>query len=658
GEMIKAHRAQKDLTQEQLAATCTRSKSRTQIALLEQGRRVPDASELKNICEFISVPEKYWQKFAEVGYDKVVAFEEAIGELVGRPIDLSHLEDTSEAVAIEKIKKIFQADLTNKQAFDWLNSLLVFYDVQPLVTWCFFERYITADAFKSPESLLQVVRTYQTDSIRLFNSFSAAYAALNSSSSFTEILAPLRLLDDDEYRKRLEWDQIEIIENKNLPNLGYIAANRLKQERSERTQVCGFLRNLAKDIREQGASALLSIGEKRKRKMDTLLRQFNTTLPHGFMSQLFAATPDELEREASFLSPKDDTNLALIESTQEMGLRNLSRYLGSDYLDVYVATSMRAESDFISVNSFVTELFAQPEIRPLKLRYFNPTQSWIEDRVAKGLVEALMLRRARYTIYMAQNSDSFGKDSEASVALGQGQAVIVYVPKLVVPELSIDSQQMAALSKEELLKLATIEGTAEDKEVLDDTVDSQDIFSKVLEIKLRKATPAVFAKIAVKHWADFSLYDEAKRIKPEENAALFRGWLDRLLSGHFEPVPKELVLDFTNILIALAIGFEKRSEVFREIHPLALQVILSSGVLNGMIVVRSVESCSDILKSLIVNKLKLSLEVDEHNYRLVETTTRSTIRVISRHSLIGSAFSTHYAQVLKSGQLTVETQQF
>jgi hypothetical protein len=82
---------------------------------------------------------------------------------------------------------------------------------------------------------------------------------------------------------------------------------------------------------------------------------------------------------------------------------------------------MRTDADFASVNSFVRRLFRHTEIHPLKLRYFNPTQSWIEDRVAKGLVEALMLKRADFTIYLAQKTDSFGKDSEASVALGAGE---------------------------------------------------------------------------------------------------------------------------------------------------------------------------------------------------------------------------------------------
>src|SRR4029077_16652874 len=127
---------------------------------------------------------------------------------------------------------------------------------------------------------------------------------------------------------------------------------------------------------------------------------------------------------------------------QSQALSNLSHYISSDYMDVYVATSMRTKSDFVSVNRFTERLFRHDLIAPLKLRFFNPTQSWIEDRVAKGLVEALMLKRAQYTIYMAQKDDSFGKDSEASVALGQGKPVIVYVPKLKIPKVNVDSEEL------------------------------------------------------------------------------------------------------------------------------------------------------------------------------------------------------------------------
>ena len=303
---------------------------------------------------------------------------------------------------------------------------------------------------------------------------------------------------------------------------------------------------------------------------------------------------------------------------------------------------MRSDADFVSVNEFVTELFHHDDIRPLKLRYFNPTQSWIEDRVAKGLVEALMLRRAGYTIYMAQKEDTFGKDSEASVALGQGKPVIVYVPKLEISEVNIDTEVMGRMSKEELRTLIAREGTSEDREI-DETVDHQALFSRLLEIRLHQAPGDVLADAARKCWADFDLYGEAGRIELENERALYRKWLDETVKGvRRDDPPGDIRSHFIRILIATAIRFERRAGIFREVHPLALQVILSSGVLNGILVVRSVGSCAKILRSLITNSLELELRVDENNYRLVEKSTGSTIRVISRHRLIANAFSTFY----------------
>jgi len=37
----------------------------------------------------------------------------------------------------------------------------------------------------------------------------------------------------------------------------------------------------------------------------------------------------------------------------------------------------------------------QEELNELDLRYFDPTQAYTDNRVNKGLVEALMLKRAR-----------------------------------------------------------------------------------------------------------------------------------------------------------------------------------------------------------------------------------------------------------------------
>src|SRR6202035_3394250 len=70
------------------------------------------------------------------------------------------------------------------------------------------------------------------------------------------------------------------------------------------------------------------------------------------------------------------------------------------------------------------------QVRKLKLRYFDPTQSQCSYRIDKGLVEALMLKRARCTVYMVQESDTMGKDSELASTLAQGKPVIAYVPRI------------------------------------------------------------------------------------------------------------------------------------------------------------------------------------------------------------------------------------
>ena len=98
-----------------------------------------------------------------------------------------------------------------------------------------------------------------------------------------------------------------------------------------------------------------------------------------------------------------------------------------------------------------------------------------------------------------------------------------------------------------------------------------------------------------------------------------------------------------SILVATALRFERRAKIFREVHPLALQVILSSGVLNGILVARSVDSCAHLIHAIVRNELELELQVDDMNYRLVEETTKSTIRVISKHRLLRNAFAAFYA---------------
>ena len=119
-----------------------------------------------------------------------------------------------------------------------------------------------------------------------------------------------------------------------------------------------------------------------------------------------------------------------MEDYRQIGKKNHDYYLVSDHMDVYIATSMRERSEFTLVGEFVEKLFQDDSLKHLKLRYFNPTQAYCKNRIDKGLVEGLMLKRARCTIYHVQESDTIGKDSELAATLAQGKPVIAYVPKI------------------------------------------------------------------------------------------------------------------------------------------------------------------------------------------------------------------------------------
>ncbi|HEY9756758.1 MAG TPA: helix-turn-helix transcriptional regulator [Oculatellaceae cyanobacterium] len=647
GTLVKAMREQSGVTQEQLAKDLNID-NRSIVAHLEQGIRIPQPSILQTVCNALKIPLPYYEAFIDPEWSKVADFEEALNELTGSvTFDLSRLDDSAQQVARESIVGLFNASLTNRQALEWLNSILVHYNVRPLVSPQFFSKYLGNHVLKSPQKFIDAVRHYQTDAIRLFNSFQTAYEQLNTTLNLDETLELLKKQAGESFFERSDWTDIESIPTAQLQGLGYIAAAELKKEENERLALCSFLQQLADAIEKDGKDQALSkFTERKRRSMDSLLRKFNSTLPHGVFSPLFITDSDRLRREAKSLAPRNEQDLKIIQETQAKGLRNLARYVSADHLDIYVATSMRVDADFVSVNQFVTALFRHQDISRFKLRYFNPTQSWIQDRVAKGLVEALMLRRARMTIYMAQREDSFGKDSEASVALGQGKPVIVYVPKLTDRLNKIDSERLGRSSRSELITILSNEGTADDSDI-DETIDDLGLLSRIFEIRLSKMTPLELAEIAVDHWADFGLNTESAtdRIHLEHSRAAFRSWVDSLKSeGKPVHIPSELREDFIKILVSTATNFEKRSRLFREQHPLALQVILQSGVLNGMIVVRSIDSCARIIQKLLLNDLELELSVDSQNYTLIEQTTKSTIRVISRHPLITSAFATYYSK--------------
>ena len=112
-------------------------------------------------------------------------------------------------------------------------------------------------------------------------------------------------------------------------------------------------------------------------------------------------------------------------------LRNTQLYLSLvDDMDVYVATSMRDDSDFEKMANTCVEIFGTTEkpsrLKNFNLRYFDPTMSAATGHDDKGLIECLMVKCAKVLVYTSGDRDSYGKDAEAAMALSSGKPVIFY----------------------------------------------------------------------------------------------------------------------------------------------------------------------------------------------------------------------------------------
>lgn len=639
GQQVLQYRLQKGYAQEVLAKKIGRS--RNTIALLEQGRRLPSPEDLDKIAEVLDIPHQQWQILSHHQYMLAHPFQDLLAELLGKPLDMEALDPIAQRLLIEQIHVFLNRDqipLTQIQACKHFNSLLTFFGEHP-VTPAFYNYFWSQGNFCHLAEFEQALRHFQKDAMRIFGSFRKAFKTLSALEDLAPQLQSLAPLSLDSYHTRRPFTSIQHIERERLDDLGYISVERVRKQNRERTELSQRLRELADWIETYGEGSVLTFDARKLHRIQTLLRKFES--PLEIEETLFRRVdPESVRREARHLAPENE-DLARIAETQERGMQNLSAYLTESNMDVYIATSMRERADFISVNAFVETIFKDLRIAPLHLRYFNPTLSWVADRVAKGLVEALMLKRASLTVYMAQKTDTFGKDSEASVALGQGKPVIVYVPQLYDQRLGINSEKLMAQSEAKLQQQFN-----ELNLDIEENLDKQGWVEQILKARLKQLSGEDLARLVDKHWADFDLYGEVQYL-PSEQGAIVLHYLDTLTlntpSNARRPEPPIEIRDvLIQQLVKVALLFEKRAHTFKEVHPLALQVILSSGVLNGILVVRSAKACTRMMYELLTNTLSTELRVDDQNYRLIEKHSGSTLRVISRHRLLTNAFWTQY----------------
>lgn len=145
-------------------------------------------------------------------------------------------------------------------------------------------------------------------------------------------------------------------------------------------------------------------------------------------------TEEIMEIEVS--SEEDIRNLVseIVERFQgarKLALENTALYCSDrKELDVYVATSMRTQNDFISMARECNKIFGDSRLKSFDVRYFDPTLSAANNHLEKGVIECIMVDNAKVVLYLAEERDTWGKIIEASRALHQGNPLIIYAPPI------------------------------------------------------------------------------------------------------------------------------------------------------------------------------------------------------------------------------------
>ena len=309
-----------------------------------------------------------------------------------------------------------------------------------------------------------------------------------------------------------------------------------------------------------------------------------------------------------------------IEKTVKIAEINTDIYLTWEYIDVYIATSMRNKWEFEETYDFLDKLFNIDKIKKLNLRYFNPTLSKIENRIEKGLIEGLMLKRAKCLIYMAQENDTMGKDSELAATLVQGKPVIAYVPQIEIESFKQKIFNYPLDYYFQRFLILQAEGIFNDDKCLDLLTIYNKDFSNIMETFFKQL---------------LSYQENNPLTLIEENERNFK-----VGNKHFKNVCHILS-------VAEKQNFNRRAELLKSLHPLSIQVSLNSGVANGVLVVRSYQECADLLNNVLTNKMEFEFNYkkksnNEEIIQLIEKISRSPFRVITDNIKLQNAFWNFY----------------
>ncbi len=464
--------------------------------------------------------------------------------------------------------------------------------------------------------LTKGVENFQKAAMLCYGNFVYAYRTLSRFKDDTELkkeLRPILRQPKDivkDFRNRSQkLLEIDPIEKERTFLVGYLSA----QDRAEDLAYANMLMAILEIVLREPEANWENLGQ----KIDATREQRKKTKLHGLAERYHkrygqAKTLQEFHAYLKEIAiPAIDAMMQQLRDTQGQAARNQDVYLTWDHMDVYFATSMRKRWEYEDLFTFVNELMSQTELAELQLRYFDPTQSFTDQRVNKGLVEALMLKRAQCTVYSVQDSDTLGKDSELAATLAQGKPVITYVPTIDPAKRSQELFTQDPVMIQERLRFL---------------IQADSSFSSALNQQ----------ELAfVRNFKVLELYEQDRLWRslpdPETDAQLRQkyGFEIQQLCRVIAESEKRL--------------YDSRANSLGK-HPLAIQVNLETGVANGVLIVRTVKDCATLLRQVLTNSLEFQIEdcqADKMWY-LREKITGSVYRVVTQDRKLTNCFWNFY----------------
>jgi len=307
-------------------------------------------------------------------------------------------------------------------------------------------------------------------------------------------------------------------------------------------------------------------------------------------------------------------NFDYIKEIRKSGRKNTYAYLSTSDIDIYFATSMRRALDFVSNAKFLEKIKNMLEETNINLNYFDPTQCYLDDRIQKGLIESIMIKRAKVVVYNAQERETFGKDAEAGIALAHQKPVIIYVPRILPFHEKLKEFY-------HILDTVGYEKEPLGKELKNKEYLSEEEFYKFIAPETEK-TEAIETILT----NSIKLQEIFDTISIEELQ-------EELVSQGYDPTNEEIISDIKDFSFKKMLQFESRALLFKDLHPLTFQVSPLDGIPRGVFVTRTPEQTAEIIKGILLKTLEYEIIGDDEkspNYLLVCKITKSPIRVLPK----------------------------